>query len=84
MGGAGFRIFKLEEAAGQVRMGVALQVEKDGLLAAHDPDFPGHDAFGAVVYFTANDAVLDAECHGDLFMEKPPRCKGSKGATSLR
>jgi hypothetical protein len=52
-----------EEAAGEIRMGIALEIERERLGQAFEPDFAAHDSFGAVIELAAHYAVVNSKCH---------------------
>ena len=52
------RVGESEEAAGQVRPGIALEFEQDWVSPASYPEFAAHEAFDAVVNLAAHHAVM--------------------------
>ena len=63
MRGALQRVSEREQAAGEIRPGVALEFEHYRLGSALDPDPATHNPFHAVVNLAAYHAVVNAKSH---------------------
>ena len=59
----GARIFKAEQAAGEVRLAIAAQLEHERLVDPRQPDSAGHEAAGAVVDLATDNVFIDAPGH---------------------
>ena len=63
MDNTGAGVIEGEETTGEVRMGVAFQIEYDRFGPAFHPDCAAHDTFGAVVDLAADYVVMNSEGH---------------------
>ncbi len=76
------RVGERQQAAGEVRPGVAFQFQHDRFIAPREPEFPTDNSLGAIVDFTADDAVMNPERHSRII--NAPRTGGNSPISSAK
>jgi hypothetical protein len=60
---SGFRIGEGDAGSGDIPPGIPFEVESERLFPSLEPDANTHATLLGVVEFTANDCLIESECH---------------------